>query len=188
MAQTRMAIGTLNNPEGYAADYLEAWSKVDGVVFVTGQLEKGANGTPHIQYFVQTKDKKRIGFFKSHCRRSHFEFVKKNNGADEYCNKEDTRLEGPWSFGVRPARRDKKGDVARRNAEIVEMGVAAAVDAGLVDIAKYRQVKQSVDLYRIDKQAAVGTESTRGVWIWGPPGVGKSHYAREHYPSLFVKP
>lgn len=48
MTQTRMAIGTLNNPKGCAAEYLEAWSKVDGVVFVTGQLEKGANGTVHI--------------------------------------------------------------------------------------------------------------------------------------------
>lgn len=137
---------------------------------------------------MQTKDKKRIGFFKTQCSKAHFEFVKKNNGADEYCNKEDTRLEGPWSFGVRPARRDKKGDVARRNREIIEMGVAAAVDAGLVDVCKYRSVRQSVDLYKIDRQCALSTESTRGVWIWGPPGVGKSHYARVHYPDLFVKP
>lgn len=48
MAQTRMVIGTLNNPQGCAEEYLAAWSKVDGVVFVTGQLEKGANGTPHV--------------------------------------------------------------------------------------------------------------------------------------------
>jgi len=52
MAQTRMIIGTLNNPKVDAAEYLEAWSKVPGVVFVTGQLEKGKEGTPHIQYFV----------------------------------------------------------------------------------------------------------------------------------------
>jgi len=46
------------------------------------------------------------------CSKAHFEQVKFNNGADDYCMKEDTRVEGPWSFGVKPARRNVKGDVA----------------------------------------------------------------------------
>lgn len=52
VTQARMALGTCNNPKVDPQEYLEAWSKVDGVVFVTGQLEKGHSGTPHIQYFV----------------------------------------------------------------------------------------------------------------------------------------
>lgn len=87
---------------------------------------------------MQTKDKKRIGFFKAICSVSHFEFIKKNNGADEYCNKEDTRLDGPWEFGIRPARRDKKGDVARLNKQILEIGLSSAVERGLVNILKYK--------------------------------------------------
>lgn len=45
---TRMVIGTYNNPEVDPREYLELWSKIPGVVYVTGQLEKGENGTRHI--------------------------------------------------------------------------------------------------------------------------------------------
>lgn len=137
MTQTRMCIGTLNNPEVDPREYLEKWSMIPGVVYVTGQLEKGTEGTRHIQFFVQTKDQKRIGFYKTHCKRAHFEFVKFNNGADEYCNKEDTRLDGPWTFGLKPAKLNVKGDLKRRNMELLEMGAEKAVAEGLVDISKY---------------------------------------------------
>jgi len=52
MTQTRMVIATYNNPPEEYEEYLEKWSKIPGVVYVTGQLEKGTNGTPHLQYFV----------------------------------------------------------------------------------------------------------------------------------------
>jgi hypothetical protein len=48
MSQVRMVIGTLNNPEVGTEEYLEAWSKKEGIVFVTGQLERGKEETPHI--------------------------------------------------------------------------------------------------------------------------------------------
>jgi len=42
--------------------------------------------------------------------KGHFEPVKVNNGADDYCMKEDTRVEGPWEFGTRPVKRNSKTD------------------------------------------------------------------------------
>ena len=61
---TYMAIGTLNNPKVDTNEYLEAWSKNPNVKYVTGQLEKGENGTPHIQYFLHLKKKQRASWFK----------------------------------------------------------------------------------------------------------------------------
>lgn len=64
---------------------------------------------------------------KKFCKFSHFEPVQQNNGADDYCMKEETRVSGPWSFGIRPARKNLKGDCARRNAELRAMGTLEAV-------------------------------------------------------------
>lgn len=36
--------------------------------------------------------------------------VKINNGAHNYCMKEDTRLEGPWEYGTKPVQRNSKED------------------------------------------------------------------------------
>lgn len=138
MAASRNWLGTLNNPDlTLAEDYLKKWKDVNKCTFVTGQVEKGAEGTVHIQYFLNFSDKVRLAHLKKHCARSHFEVVKVNNGADDYCNKEETRVEGPWSFGVKPARLNKKGDKARANKELIEMGPEKAVEDGLVDVRQY---------------------------------------------------
>ena len=36
--------------------------------------------------------------------------VKKDNGVAAYTMKEETRLEGPWEFGVKPVKRNNKDD------------------------------------------------------------------------------
>ncbi len=56
MTQFRMWIGTLNNPDpAMVEDYIQAWHTKAEAVYATGQLEKGAAGTPHVQFFVQFK-------------------------------------------------------------------------------------------------------------------------------------
>lgn len=66
MTQYRMWIGTLNNPDpDMVEDYIQAWHTKAEAVYATGQLEKGAKGTPHVQFFVQFKKQKRLGHLKN---------------------------------------------------------------------------------------------------------------------------
>jgi len=135
-----MYLGTLNNPTNHYPDfdlaqYLESWKTKAGAVFVTGQLEKGESGTPHVQFFVQfAKPGKRKTAMIKHDKIASYEVVKYNNGADEYCNKDEGRLDGPHTFGVRPARKNKVGDTKRRNHELLELGAEEAVMQGLIPL------------------------------------------------------
>jgi hypothetical protein len=55
--------------------------------------------------------------------------------------KEDTRVEGPWEFGLKPVRRNVKGSLAERNKKIIELGAEKCVDEGLISIQQYQKVK-----------------------------------------------
>lgn len=48
-------MGTLNNPEIEARQFLANLYETGKCVYVCGQLEKGEDGTPHIQYYVNFK-------------------------------------------------------------------------------------------------------------------------------------
>lgn len=73
-----------------------------GTVYVCGQLERGENGTPHIQYYVNTEKAERLSAMKKRCPHTHWEVVRVNKAAQQYVMKEDTRVEGPYEFGVKP--------------------------------------------------------------------------------------
>lgn len=188
-----MYLGTLNNPTSHypefdLAQYLEAWHTQGKAVFVTGQLEKGESGTPHVQMFLQfAKPGIRITALKKHCKHARFDVVKFNNGADEYCNKEDGRLDGPHTYGIRPARKNLKGDTARRNNEIIAKGAEQAVRDGDIRLESYIQVERAINQIKLKSQVPYCPNHDRGVWIHGPSRTGKSTYARATYPDAYDK-
>ncbi len=74
--KARMFIGTYNNIDTTMCEaYLESWTKTGGAAFATGQLEKGTEGTVHLQYFIHMKKQTRISALKKHDKISHFEVV-----------------------------------------------------------------------------------------------------------------
>lgn len=191
--QGRMFLCTLNDaarkytPE-IAEEYLKDWHHKHGAKFVTGQIEQGKEGTQHIQYFIHFSEKCTVTRLKKFCNKSHFSLVRFNNGADEYTNKEDTRVAGPWTFGIRPPRNNKKGDIKRHNEQLLEMGAVEAVKQGLIRVENFKKVDASLNAYRIANAEAHDNKGvTRGIWIWGPSGVGKSRLARSWFPGAFPK-
>lgn len=96
----------------FCEDYLEkAYKSLPGCRYVCGQLEKAPTTDKlHIQWFVNFDKPQRHSCIKKFDNSVHTEKVKINNGAHDYCMKEETRVEGPWTYGIKPVQRNSKTD------------------------------------------------------------------------------
>lgn len=188
--QSTQWFATYNNVDTtIARDYLEKWHTQHKATYVVGQVEKGEEGTVHLQFVVILPKQRQTTLtgMKKKCSKAHFEIPRNIEASIDYCQKEDTRVEGPWTFGIRPAKRNVKGDVARWNKDVLEVGAVEAVDKGYIKVTDIRKLAQALDLYRMLKFKPFEATDVRGEWHWGVSGAGKSHYAHTTYPDAYIK-
>lgn len=146
--------------------------------------EVGELGTPHLQgYAVFAKNYRLAGLKKIH----HGSWWGLAKGTTEenitYCSKEGAVHE----HGVRPL--DKK-QVGLAESERWEAARTAAKSGNLDDVpadiyTRYYRTLKEIAKDHMSKPDDL--ESVCGVWIVGPPGCGKSHYARAEYPDAYLK-
>lgn len=64
----------------------------------------------HIQFALNFENPVRLAALTKVDSKCHYVKVHRDNGVDAYCMKEETRVEGPFEFGVKPVRRNVKTD------------------------------------------------------------------------------
>lgn len=97
MSRSRNWVFTLNNPISREPD----WPVT--VKAATWQYEVGSSGTPHLQGYIEMVNPTGLtGMKKMKCiKGAHFEPRRgTREQAIAYANKEETRVEGPWTYGV----------------------------------------------------------------------------------------
>jgi len=161
--------------------------------FIVGK-EVGASGTPHLQGFIKFKTKKRFsGIHKllPCLKSSHLEVAYASGSSNSiYCKKDGDFFES----GIKPIQKGKSKDEVKksRNEKAIE------ITAMLESHKKIKLIHQEFPgdmLYcghNIVKNYLMSVEpiirpGIKVLWLYGPPGVGKSRMAHDVFPEAFIK-
>lgn len=165
---------TVNNPEGQLT-----WDAAV-VAYATWQKERGEQGTVHFQGYLELTSRRRLGFLRGLVPRAHWEIRRGTaEEAKAYCNKEESRVDGPWEFGSMVSGQGRRSDL---------VAVQEELDQGIPLCKIYRDHFESCARYsRFFKEYLVCTAVPRSTppevtVIVGAPGLGKTKEAFESGP------
>lgn len=170
---------TINNPTNEEEEKL----KNDDYEFLIYQIEKGIEGTEHLQGFVYYKNP-RI-WPKKKYPRAHLEPAKSFEALKKYCSKDETRVRGPYEYGTQP-NQGQRTDLEALSAEIIKgkrlEELAMEHPTYYVRYSKGLQALQNlVDKHREEKPT--------NIFLWGKAGVGKTKFVFDKHPreDIYVK-
>lgn len=131
---------TLNNPSEERINF-------DPLVvsYAVYQLEKGEEGTPHFQGYVEMVKQSTLGTMRRMFQ-AHWTVARRPDKAVAYCMKEDSRLDGPWEFGTR--------SVAGKRKDVY--AIKDAIDAGMTKGELHDAFPDALD--RFPRMVAAGLE------------------------------
>lgn len=172
MAQARRWIFTLNNPQENEHATLELGGHARAAVW---QLERGLNGTLHIQGYVEFSRPMRLTAVRGVLPRAHWEQARGNaQQCADYASKDDTRVDGPWKLGKIGGESGKRSDLEVVAQAVLQDGAKpsdVARDHGRSFIMYHKGIQalwaSSLLPRLLDSQATA-------TFVFGPTGTGKS--------------
>ena len=179
--QSRRWCFTQNNYNELSVEHLRSVLKTDKIKYAIFGYEVGESGTSHLQGYVSFNKPQRLSALTKAIPKTHFEKAKGNEQQNiDYCSKEENYEE----FGTR-AQQGKRTDLESA-IETLKTGTLqnVAEEHPSTYVKYYRGLAQ----LKLALDKPYEHDAVRGVWIWGPPGSGKSHAARLKYPHAYIKP
>jgi len=154
------------------------------VVYIVYQMEKGAEGTYHLQGYIQFNSKMTITAITRKWPtflNTHFEVARGTPSQNKaYCTKAETREDGPWEFGVMQPGSGNRTDLIAAHQTMLTTG-------NLLDVDPAVAMKYASSCLKIAANAPCPRrDDLKVITIIGPSGIGKSHAAWACYPGLYM--
>lgn len=182
MVRSRAYVYTLNN---YTEEEEKEVQSLPATYHVYGR-ETGESGTPHLQGFIYFPNQRSFNAVKKLVPRAHWEVARDLGRAISYSKKDGN----VWESGTPPigavGKKCTFAERAERNKRLREGCLDGLVSSGEISLKEVPLIKKA-RVILAQEGVAVTTETVRGVWYYGPPGVGKSHKARMEYPDAYIK-
>lgn len=174
---------TVNNPGEWRPHY-----DTVAMSFLVYQLERGAEGTTHLQGYVRFRHPKGLQAAKNAMVRTdiHMEIAQGNEGQNiDYCSKAESRVAGPWQFGTanrEAGRRGSRSDL-QAVAEAAKSGKSTR-ELAMEFPAQMIKYSAQIERYKEIVREDVPLERTMFVHVlWGSTGTGKTHRIRHAFPN-----
>lgn len=170
-----------------AENVLRDLANVRDVRYTCGQLERcPTTQRLHLQFYVQRVSSTRFSWWKKNMPPgANLDRQRRTNiAAKEYAMKEDTRVAGPWEFGLFCGGQGKRTDLEEAAAVVRKYKDPEAVARVAGMDAVY--IRHSRGLAALAN--AIGEDRTRAplvTIIFGPTGTGKSYSARQDSPNAY---
>lgn len=171
---------TINNPVTECA----GWVSVDMTYLLCGK-EVGENGTPHIQGYVQMKQRKTLNQMRQYFPRAHLEVARGTPSQNiEYCSKQQSFHEHGNVLDAKKNKRGRRADWDSLKHDIDQgKGVEHVRNHHYQLFMRYR----AAIIADIAAHSPVRTSKTEVYIYWGATGVGKSRKVAEDHPGAYWK-
>lgn len=185
MSKSRAFCLTLNNYSVIEEELLNTHIEEKCVYGIVGK-EVGESGTPHLQIYIYYKNQTARSMDKwgqlLGSNRYHIEIARGTPSENRtYCSKEGNFKE----FGILPvSQNDRWAD----SVKILKEGGSVRDVIELhpqIGITCYRNLKEIRNEFAVERSL---NETTALFWFYGPPGSGKSRYAKAIDPDYYKKP
>jgi len=185
MSKSRAFCLTLNNYSELEEHQLKVHMQERSVYGIVGK-EVGESGTPHLQAYIYYKNATARSMEKwtqlLGTNRYHIEVARGTPTENKaYCSKDGD----VWEFGVLPVSQNDRW--AEAVVILKEGGSVKDVITNhpQIGITCYRNLKEIRNEFATERSS---NEKTDLFWFYGPPGSGKSRYAKAIDPDYYKKP
>lgn len=149
--------------------------------------EKHEDGNPHVHAYIKLEHgidvKKAPTYFDLNEFHGNYQAARSWRACQEYVKKDGNFI--TFNLDIESAQQKR----AKRNREIIDKPIDELIESGIIAMNQVPNIKRAKLIYEESKHNKFEVDPTqqRGIWIYGPPGVGKSYKARTEYPDLFIK-